>query len=78
MATINLILNNFSEIPTFQNVFGGFSNEYEYTGDKIFRRKNPPPCPKCNNNMTHNGFNQYTKKNLGVIKIRTNDLLTFI
>ncbi len=69
MVTINSNLNNFFEIPTFLNVFGGFSNEYEYTESQIFRRKNPPQCPNCRNNMTRNGFNPYTKKNLGTIKI---------
>ncbi len=69
MVTINSNLNNFSEIPTFLNVFSGFSNEYEYTENQIFRRIKPPQCPECRNNTTHNGSNSYTKKNLGTIKI---------
>jgi hypothetical protein len=39
MVIVNSNLNNFSEIPTFLNIFGGFSNEYEYTEDQIFRKK---------------------------------------
>ena len=69
MVTINSTLNNFSEIPIFHNVFNGFGNEYEYTENEIFRTKKPPQCPKCANNMMHNGFNSYTKKGLGTIKI---------
>ena len=69
MVTINSTLDNFSEIPIFHNVFSGFGNEYEYTENEIFRKKNPPQCPKCDNNMVHNGFNSYTKKGLGTIKI---------
>lgn len=69
MVNINSTFINFSEIPIFQNVFSGFSNEYEYTINEIFRKKNPPQCPKCDNNMVHNGFNSYTKKGLSTIKI---------
>ena len=69
MVTINSTLDNFSEIPIFHNVFSGFGNAYEYTENAIFRKKNPPQCPKCDNNMVHNGFNSYTKKGLGTIKI---------
>jgi hypothetical protein len=56
MVIINSTFNNFSEIPIFQNLFSGFGNEYEYTEYEIFRKKNPPQCPKCDNNMVHNGF----------------------
>ena len=68
MVIINSTLNNFFEIPIFQNIFSGFDNEYEYTENEIFRKKNPSQCPKCDNNMVHNGFNSYTKKGLGTIK----------
>jgi hypothetical protein len=66
MVTINSTLNNFSEIPIFHNVFSGFGNEYEYTENEIFRTKKPPQCPKCDNNMVHNGFNSYTKKSVTI------------
>jgi transposase-like protein len=69
MVTINSTFNNFSEIPIFHNVFSGFGNEYEYTENDIFRKKKPPQCPNCDNKMVHNGFNSYTKRGLGTIKI---------
>jgi len=69
MVTINTTLDNFSEITIFHKVFSGFGNEYEYTENEIFRKKNPPQCPICGNNMVQNGFNSYTKKGLGTIKI---------
>lgn len=69
MVTIASTFNNLFEIPTFLNIFNGFGNEFEYSEKGIFRRKNPPRCPECKNNMTHDGSNSYTKKNLGTIKI---------
>ncbi len=67
--TINCTLNNFSEILIFQSIFNGFGNKFEYTKKDIFRRKIPSQCPKCNSQTVHNGFNQYTKKGIGAIKI---------
>ncbi len=69
MVTISSTFKNISEIPNLLNVFGNFGNDYEYTATSIFRRIKPPQCPECNNTMVHNGFNQYTKKGLGTIKI---------
>jgi len=69
MVTINTTFGNFSETPILQNIFGEFSNEYEYTEKNIFRKKNPPQCPICGRKMVHNGFNDYTKKGMGSIKI---------
>ena len=69
MVTITSTLKNISEIPNLLNVFGNFGNDYEYTETGIFRRIKPPQCPECNNTAVHNGFNQYTKKRLGTIKI---------
>src|SRR5450756_2947547 len=69
MVTINLNFNNFSGLPTFLKVFGSFDNNYEYTAEGIFRRKAPPFCPRCSSPMVHNGYNIYTKKGLGDIKI---------
>lgn len=69
MVTINLNLNNFSELPTLMEVFSSFDNSYEYTAEGIFRRKVSPFCHKCNSPMVHNGYNTYTKKGLGDIKI---------
>src|SRR5450759_1037843 len=69
MVTINLNFNNFSGLPTLLEVFGSFDNNYEYTAEGIFRRKAPPFCPRCSSPMVHNGYNIYTKKGLGDIKI---------
>ena len=69
MVTISSTFKNISEIPNLLNVFGNFGNDYEYTATCIFRRIKPPQCPECNNTTVHNGFNQYTKKGLGTIKI---------
>ena len=69
MVTISSTFKNISEIPNLLNVFGNFGNDYEYTATSIFRRIKPPQCPECNNTTVHNGFNQYTKKGLGTIKI---------
>ena len=69
MATISSTFKNISQIPNLLNVFGGFGNDYEYTETCIFRKIKPPQCPECKNSTVHNGFNQYTKKGLGRIKI---------
>ncbi|AKB23710.1 Mobile element protein [Methanosarcina sp. MTP4] len=69
MVTIYLNLNNFSELPTLLDIFGNYDNDYEYTAEGIFRKKTSPSCPKCNIPMVHNGYNTYTKKGLGDVKI---------
>ncbi|WP_292391779.1 ISNCY family transposase [Methanosarcina sp. UBA5] len=69
MITINLTLNNFSELPSLLDFFDSFSNDYEYTTRGVFRRKTPPACPICSTCMVHNGYNPYTKKDLGGISI---------
>ncbi|MCC4766166.1 ISNCY family transposase, partial [Methanosarcina sp. DH1] len=69
MVTINLTLNNFSELPALLDVFGCFGNDYEYTTRGIFRRKIPPVCSICSTPMVHNGYNPHTKEGLGEINI---------
>ncbi|AAM05948.1 ISNCY-like element ISMac19 family transposase [Methanosarcina acetivorans] len=69
MVTINLTLNNFSELHALLDVFGCFGNDYEYTTRGIFRRKIPPVCSICNTPMVHNGYNPHTKDGLGKINI---------
>jgi len=69
MVAINTTFVNSSEIPILLKIFGEFGNEYEYTENDIFRKKTPPLCPKCGRKMVHNGFNSYTKKGMGRIKI---------
>ena len=69
MVSVISTFGNFSETPILLKIFGEFGNEYEYTENEIFRKKNPPRCPICGRKMVHNGFNSYTKKGMGRIKI---------
>ncbi len=69
MVTVNTTFGNFSETPILQKIFDDFGNEYEYTENGILRKKIPPQCPMCGRKMVHNGFNSYTKKGMGRIKI---------
>ena len=69
MVTINTTFDNYSDIPILSAIFGKFGNKYEYTENKIFRKKTPPKCPICGCSMVHNGYNSYTKKGMGHIKI---------
>lgn len=69
MVTINLTLNNFSELPSLLYLFDSFGNDYEYTARGVFRRKTPPACSVCSTSMVHNGYNPYTKQDLGEINI---------
>jgi len=69
MVTISPTFKNLSDVPNLTNTFGMFGNDFEYTATGIFRRIEPPQCPECYNKTVHNGFNQYTKKGLGIIKI---------
>ena len=69
MVSINCNFNNLSDIPALKSIFKDIGNNYEYTSKGIFRKKIIPPCPICENKMVHNGFNNYTKKQIGTIKI---------
>ncbi|MGP8323893.1 MAG: ISNCY family transposase, partial [Methanosarcinaceae archaeon] len=51
MVTINTTFGNFSETPILQKIFDDFGNEYEYTENGIFRKKNPPQCSICARKM---------------------------
>jgi hypothetical protein len=51
------------------DVLGGISNEYILDGNSIFRRIKAPTCNICGAQMVHNGFNTYSKKYLGSIRI---------
>jgi hypothetical protein len=62
MTKIKCNLLNFSQKDVLLSVFGKYSNEFEYTADGIFRRIVPLPCPKCENQGNHNGFNTYRKR----------------
>lgn len=69
MVTISPTFKNLSDVPNLSNTFGMFGNDFEFTSTGIFRRIEPPQCPECCNKTVHNGFNKYTKKGLGIIKI---------
>jgi len=69
MVAINSNFSNFNNVSSFMNIFNGFDNDFEITSDGVLRQKNAPPCPFCGTKMNHNGYNEYTKKNLGTIKI---------
>ncbi len=69
MVAINLNLTNFNNVAGFMNIFNGFDNDFEITSDGVLRQKNAPPCPFCGTKMNHNGYNEYTKKKIGTIKI---------
>jgi hypothetical protein len=69
MVAINSNFSNFNNIAGFMEIFRGFDNDFEITSEGVFRRKTAPQCPFCGTKMNHNGYNEYTKKNLGTIKI---------
>jgi hypothetical protein len=87
MVTINLTLNNFSELPALLDVFSLFGNDYEYTIRGIFRRKIPPVCSICNSPMVHNGYNPHTKQvlekstlidiNAQIVVVHTKKIIVF-
>ena len=69
MVAIDLNLTNFNNVASFMNIFNGLDNDFEITSDGVLSQKNAPPCPFCGTKMNQNGYNEYTKKNLGTIKI---------
>jgi len=70
MISINATISNFKHTDTLIKIFEEYSNDFEYTLNGVFRKIVPLPCPKCNTEMTHNGYNTYCKKGLGGVKIR--------
>ncbi len=69
MTVIESNLMNFSYVEILRTLFSECSDEYEYTADGIFRRKEPPDCPKCGQQMSLNGYNTYKKEGLGSVNI---------
>ncbi len=69
MTKIQLSLINFSHHETLSSILSEFSNDFEFTGDGVFRRIVPPLCHDCGSSMCHNGFNTYRKRHLGEAKI---------
>ncbi len=68
MVAICTNLNNFQYQDEIFSIFEGYSNDFEYTSEGVFRRAVPPLC-QCGTQMDHNGYNTYTKKGLGSIKV---------
>jgi len=69
MSIIESTLNNFSFALILQEVFCAFPHDYEFTKGGTIRRINRPICPRCGKSMVKNGFNPYTKKGLGTVKV---------
>ena len=69
MITLDYTVSNLRHMNSFGFNFGEFSNDLERTADGIFRRAVPPLCPECGVLMNRNGYNTYSKKYLGSIKM---------
>ena len=50
-------------------IFSEFPHEYEFDENAILRRSPRPHCVKCGQLMNKNGYNSYTKKGLGTVKV---------
>ena len=64
-----MLFRSILDSKNLASILSDYSNNYEYTSDGIFRRIIPTRCPTCNSMMVHNGYNNYTKKGLGIVKI---------
>ncbi|MBU4607528.1 MAG: hypothetical protein KKA38_03245, partial [Euryarchaeota archaeon] len=60
-------LENQSFQDSFFSAFENYNNDYEYTSKGVLRKITPPTCSNCDTQMNHNGYNTYTKKNLGSV-----------
>ena len=69
MTEIQLSLINFPHHEILSTILNGFSNDFEFTADGVFRRITPSLCPDCGFPMNHNGFNTYRKGHLGEANI---------
>lgn len=69
MTQIQLNMKNFPLAGQLKTIFEGYSDDYEYTSNGIFRKIMPPLCIECGTRMDHNGFNTRTKMHLGEVKI---------
>lgn len=69
MVIVHLNLDNLSQAEILKSAFKDISNEFEFTANGIFRKMINDPCPECGaTNVTHNGYNTFTKKGLGSVK----------
>jgi hypothetical protein len=69
MSTINTTLNNFCHVTTMMEVFSEFPHDYEFDENGVLRRSSRPCCVKCGKPLNKNGYNSYTKKGLGTIRV---------
>jgi len=69
MVSSNSTLINFLEKDLFFSIFENYGNDFEYRSNGVFRRTQPPLCLDCGSWMNHNGYNTYSGKNLGSVKI---------
>ena len=69
MSTINTTLNNFCYAPDMMKTFSEFPHNYEFDENGVLRRSPRPQCICCGKQMNKNGYNSYTKKGLGTIKV---------
>jgi len=69
MTQIQLTMKNFPFAEQLNGIFERYSDDYEYTSNGIFRKIKPPLCTDCGTPMSHNGFNNHTKRLLGDVKI---------
>jgi len=69
MSIIESTLNNFFYWSILREIFYSFPHEYEFTKRGTIRRIERPICPRCGKSMVKNGYNSYTKKGLGTVKV---------
>lgn len=69
MSALDSTLKSFRFASIFFEVFSEFPYDYEFDELGILRRTSRPECPVCGNPMNKNGYNSYTKKGLGTIRI---------
>ncbi len=67
MTQIQTTFFNFSEAELLSQILPN-SSDYEFTADKIFRRREPPICT-CGCKCVYNGYNYVRKKQFGKAKI---------
>ena len=69
MTEIQLSLLNIPHREILSTILDGFSDDFEFTEDGVFRRITPPVCPDYGSSMSHNDFNTYRKGHLGKANI---------
>jgi len=69
MNIIDTTLFNHSLWPILADILQDFPHDYSVDHNGIIRRTVAPICSECNITMNKNGYNTYTKSNLGSVKI---------